>query len=117
MIRCCGLYTLGDQLLFVFFYTILFSEDPDEEDEDSGSSSLVDGNTYITYISGNSIIRVNKDDPSDKARVARPGIRNLIVEPGLRRVFYTRGSGVYSEPLDFTDNTGELFQFPLNTLS
>ena len=67
----------------------------------------MDGNTYITYVSGNSIIRVNKDDPSDKVRIPRPGIKNLIVEPELKRVFYTRGSAIYSEPLDFSESTGK----------
>ena len=84
-----------------------FSEDAGEEDEDSERTTLVDGNTYITYISGNSVIRINKDDPSEKARIRRPGIRNLIVEPELKRLFYTRGSGIYSEPLDFSDDTSK----------
>ena len=69
----------------------------------------MDGNTYITYVSGNSIIRVNKDDPSDKVRIPRPGIKNLIVEPELKKVFYTRGSAIYSEPLDFSESTGKVF--------
>ena len=83
------------------------TDEEEDEDKDAAGSTLVDGNTYITYVSGISIIRVNKDDPSDKVRIPRPGIKNLIVEPELKRVFYTRGSAIYSEPLDFTESTGK----------
>ena len=79
---------------------------PEDEIEESDEMSvLIDGATYITYTSGNYIIRVNKADPTDKVRLARPGVKNMIVEPELKKIFYTRGRDMFSEPLDFTETT------------
>ena len=78
---------------------------PDKTDQ--AEDELEDGRTYVTFLTGDSITRVDKDDPSRRASITRPGVRNLNVDPIKKWVFYTQGRSIYSEPLAFSDEMRE----------
>ena len=91
----------------------ILSEDdkeiPDEkqgspEDEDSDSSAP----KYIYYISDGKLMRVNKNDQTDRTAMSRAGGRNYIYDPKSNVIYYIRFNNVVKETLGEEDSAENL---------
>ena len=116
----------------------------DDTDDDESEDSDTTRKGYVYYTAGNQVIKVNRDDPTDKEIIEVSGASNYVVDPknnilfytmfgqnivreapvGGERVFIVRGAGKISalkldqkeRILYFTDSySGELKSYNLKT--
>ena len=68
-------------------------EDDDDVDigiigEDEDETEPIAKKTYVFYVSGGAVIRVNKDDPSDKETIKRNGATNYVMDKKNNIIYY-----------------------------
>ena len=74
----------------------IIGEDEEDEDdvdigiigEDEDETEPIAKKTYVFYVSGGAVIRVNKDDPSDKETIKRNGATNYVMDKKNNIIYY-----------------------------
>ena len=74
-------------------------KEPTEEEKFSSESGDSPAGQYIYYTSKGALIKVNKEDPTDKISISRAGGRNYVYDPKTKTLYFLRFNAVVKETL------------------